>query len=152
MPRHEQFIGDRFWKHVKKTRGCWKWSGATGRYGHLRMRNESGKWSGGLAHRISWELHYGPFPKEFSACHKCDTPTCVRPDHLFLGTHADNIDDKCAKIRQARGERQWKAKLTKDDVLEIRRSEDTQWNIARKFGIHQATVWNILHRYTWKHV
>jgi hypothetical protein len=93
-----------FWQSVEKRGdGCWIWTGETGTRGYgmfekgrVRMR----------AHRYSWELHNGPIPTddgEWCVCHKCDTPKCVNPDHLFLGRDADNAADMVRKGRQAKG-------------------------------------------------
>ena len=87
--------------------GCWNWHGAfdgqprdgdnpRGRYGRFVIKKRTMG-----AHRASYELHCGPAPKGMQACHKCDNPACVNPDHLFLGTHQDNTDDKVAKGRCA---------------------------------------------------
>lgn len=77
---------------------CWLWSGAT-------FPNGYGATSGGeqLAHRASWRHYNGPIPKGMQVLHRCDVPACVNPEHLFLGTAADNHKDKVAKGRQARG-------------------------------------------------
>jgi len=91
--------------YTKIPNGCWNWLGATSFKGR--------KWSYGiinkdkkpyLAHRVSWELHNGPIPKEMDLCHKCDNTLCVNPDHLFLGTQADNNRDRDLKGRKAMGE------------------------------------------------
>ncbi len=76
--------------------GCWLWTGWCGSqgYGGLMVKNEAVR-----AHRLSWELHYGPIPKGLYVCHKCDVKSCVNPDHLFLGTHKDNIQDAIKKGR-----------------------------------------------------
>jgi len=90
----------RFWPKVQKPNdpdGCWLWTGARvrGGYGffHDGERN-------GVAHRWSYEEKYGPIPDGLLACHKCDVPACVNPDHIFLGTHADNERDKIRKARR----------------------------------------------------
>jgi hypothetical protein len=78
--------------------GCWIWLGAANRYGMVR---------GDRAHRVSWKTFRGPIPHGLHVLHKCDTPLCVNPDHLFLGTHLDNMKDKEEKGRgnQPSGER-----------------------------------------------
>lgn len=76
--------------------GCWLWEGATIRSGYGR-HNINGVQMG--AHRASWIIHNGDIPDGMHVCHKCDTPPCVNPDHLFLGTHADNMRDMQAKER-----------------------------------------------------
>jgi hypothetical protein len=82
----------RFWPKVRKDRGCWVWTGATTTTGYGRL-------SGQPAHRLSWEIHHGPIPAGLFVCHRCDNPGCVRPDHLFLGTHEANMADMVAKGR-----------------------------------------------------
>lgn len=72
--------------------GCWIWtSQQKGAYGVVKIDRRVRK-----VHRMSWEVHYGPIPDGVFVCHHCDVPLCVRPDHLFLGTHSDNMKD-CAK-------------------------------------------------------
>lgn len=89
---------ERFWARVQKTDGCWLWTGTIRRkYGLFTFRKAPAKWITRGAHRSSWEIHYGPIPAGLGVLHKCDNPPCVRPDHLFLGTQKDNMDDRVAK-------------------------------------------------------
>src|SRR5712671_2175488 len=97
-------IAQVFWKRVKKTTGCWYWTGSRrqprgalgwGGYGVLCPKRGERHY----AHRLSWELHYGPIPTGMNVLHACDVPHCVRPDHLFLGTQLDNMRDAAQKRR-----------------------------------------------------
>jgi hypothetical protein len=86
----------RFWAKVCKTDTCWLWTGVKSvGYGHM--------WDGSgrpkHAHRLSWEIHHGPIPSGMDVLHRCDTPACVRPDHLFIGTASDNMLDAVSKGR-----------------------------------------------------
>jgi DNA-binding CsgD family transcriptional regulator len=88
---------ERFWRKVRKGEECWEWTGfrvpPLG-YGRFRLNDEQ-TW----AHRVSWELTFGPIPEGLQVCHRCDNPPCVRPDHLFLGTPLDNVRDMIGKGR-----------------------------------------------------
>lgn len=92
-----QSIEERFWSKVEKTEACWNWVGATSRrgYGAMNIDNRTLQ-----THRVVYELTYGTIPAGLCVCHHCDNPRCVRPDHLFLGTHADNMHDMVRKGRQ----------------------------------------------------
>ena len=93
------------------------------------------------AHRVSWEMAHGPIPAGFEVCHKCDVPLCVRPDHLFLGSHADNMADMSAKGYHAN------RKLTMDDAREIRRlyaAGTGSYRLSRQFGVAKPGILKIL--------
>ena len=122
--------------------GCWIWIASTflGGYGCIRV---DGKIVG--AHRLSYELHNGPIPEELHVLHRCDQPPCVRPDHLFLGTHQDNMIDRTVKGRDT-------SKLTSERVLEIFYAEGPQREIAANYGVSQSLVSTIKTRKRWKHI
>lgn len=162
-PPPEEF----FWSKIKKTDTCWIWQGRVDRNGY-------GKFHVGsifLAHRYSYQLHNGPLAPGMFVCHKCDNPPCCNPDHLFLGTAADNIKDAAAKGRMARGERNAAhlypdrvlrgsghacSKLTEEQVRELRDDYAaggvTQQQLAKRYNINNSTVCYILKRRTWTHI
>jgi hypothetical protein len=109
-----------------------------------------------MAHRMAWELTHGPIPPGLFVCHHCDNPPCCNPVHLFLGTNADNVDDKVKKYRQAVGENHGRAKLTNSDVVEIKRlsSKDKlePHLIAPRFRVSVWQVSRIVNKRAWKHL
>src|SRR5690606_12230408 len=110
-----------------------------------------------MAHRCSWVAYYGDIPSGLLVCHRCDNRKCVNPNHLFLGDAAANSHDMVAKGRhpRLRGERSSQAKLTEEQVREIRRrakSGTPQRWLAREYGLHPMAINKIVHRKTWRHI
>jgi hypothetical protein len=87
---------DLFWAKVRRTDGCWEWTGARLHSGYGKLGRKGRTY---VAHRFAWELVNGAIPDGLFACHRCDNRLCVRPDHLFLGTQKDNIADMLSKGR-----------------------------------------------------
>lgn len=111
------------------------------------------------AHRLSWQIHFGPIPEGMFVCHRCDNPPCCNPRHLFLGTPADNVADMISKGRAnpkpPRGERHFRTTLTEDQVREIRSlgaAGVVLSEIGRRFGISKSAAKHIVRRRRWKHV
>lgn len=134
--------------------GCWLWTAATRAdgYGQIGMQNPKRT---ELAHRMMWELRNGPIPTGILVLHKCDVRCCVNPDHLFLGTIADNNADRDSKGRTGWGERNRHARLTPEDVRGLRISYSlgaSPSTIAADLGITPKAVWAIAHRKRWKHI
>ena len=143
---------ERFWKHVSKTESCWLWSGAKLKSGYGAFNRGSAVVV--TAHRFSFEMANGQIPDGICVLHRCDVKTCVRPDHLFLGTKADNIKDMYAKGRgnPPRGERSPSAKLTEDQVRTIRADCRSPRKIAKQFDVARSTIRNIKKYRKWAHV
>lgn len=137
----------RFWSKVNKTPGCWEWTAALDRcgYGLFYVKGKPK-----MAHRLAYLWANGELSSVI--CHKCDNRRCVRPDHLFAGSQADNIADRDTKLRQARGERQGLAVLTETQVRDILASTDSGSVLAKRYGISRSNVFAIKQRRSWKHV
>lgn len=134
---------DRFWPKVNKTESCWIWTAnkISGGYGRISTRRCAYE----FAHRISWMVHFGD-PGKLHVLHRCDNRACVRPDHLFLGTCFDNMQDCSAKGRIAFGERNAHTKLSNAEAFEIKKllvSGTPQRHIAKQFGVCRSLIASI---------
>jgi hypothetical protein len=141
-------IADRFWpKVVQDPDGCWGWTAHLDHNGYPQI-GRGGRGNGMTrASRVSWELHNGPIPEGLSVRHRCDNRICTRPDHLELGTQADNMRDAKdrGRIRNnpPRGIAHWKAKLTDEDVADIRRLRSEgigSTALAAQFGVSRTHI------------
>lgn len=158
LPRPCIPIDQRFWHRVHFSDGCWEFAGT-------RMRNGYGVISRGgrrgghvYAHRLSWMIFFGD-PGIYHVCHHCDNRLCVRPDHLFLGTTADNLADMRRKGREGhgavRGSQSPVAKLHEADIQVIRdavANGETKVDVGRRYGITDSAIRAIVQLKTWKHV
>lgn len=132
---------------VDKSSGCWIRVGKTdkGGYTHIKVNKRTRS-----AHRTAYELWVGKIPKGLMVCHSCDRPACINPDHLFLGTAKDNMDDRNKKGRQARGQNHGNAVLTQKLVEEIRSKYVpgvnpsnrgySAYKLAKEYGVSYSTV------------
>lgn len=143
----------RFWQKVRRGDGCWLWTAGTDGRGYGLIGSRHGA-SPLKAHRVAYTLTHGPIPEGMEVCHRCDNPPCVRPDHLFLGTHGDNMRDAAHKHRLASGERRHFAKLTDAAVRSIRTRHATtrQVDLAAEFGVTPRTIRRVVAGKTWQHL
>lgn len=141
----------RFYEKIKiNENGCWLWIGCTNKkYGFLRFKNANM-----YAHRFCFE-YIKNIPIEGKlVCHTCDNPLCVNPEHLFIGTHKDNMQDAVSKRRVAFGEKHYQNKLKKHDIEEIRklvRCGMSQSQIAEIFDVEQSNISKIIIGKNWKY-
>lgn len=143
---------ERFWSKVDKSGGCWEWTAHKDRHGYGRI------YKGGrqaLAHRVVYELINGVIPDGLCVCHRCDNRSCVRPNHLFLGTNRENIDDMIKKGRMLKGEQHGRAKLTNEEVFQIRNGANSgvkQKTLARDHHVSKQLISRIVNGDLWKHL
>ena len=142
----------RFWAQVDKQGACWRWMGKTTAKGYGSYYARHGKLTFYRAHKYVWFLTHGPTVGDLWVLHTCDNPWCVNPDHLWLGTNRDNMDDKVAKGRHNHGETHGRAKLTDDLVLEIRASDLPTQEWADRLGVHYTTIMCARNGSKWKHL
>jgi hypothetical protein len=133
------------------TSGCWEWGGAKSSSGYGRIGFDGARWA---CHRLMAHIKVGAVKPDDIVCHRCDNPCCINPEHLFIGTQKQNVDDRDAKGRrnQVRGARQGSSKLTEDMVKAIRLDTRKPSIIADEYGISRAHVGNLKHNRAWKHV
>lgn len=133
---------------------CWVWMGCKrGKYGAFSLDRKLVS-----SHRVALTLTCGPLPERVFVLHKCDAPSCCRPDHLFLGDAADNMRDMASKGRKvvALGESHGISKLTEPDIVKIRAlyaaGGISLMKLSRRFGVQHSVIRRIVRRELWKHV
>lgn len=143
---------DRLWSRVDKSDRCWLWMGHRNALGYGKLSVE-GRFV--PVHRAAWIDCVGEIPDGLFVCHRCDNPPCVNPAHLFLGTQEDNVADRDAKNRTARGESQGGAKLTDDtarEILDMLADGISQTALAKEYGITQGAISHMVCGRTWNHI
>lgn len=146
-------VAERFWQKVAFKWGgdeCWEWQADRNWQGYGRFHSTIANRE--PAHRVSYRLVYGPYDTKWFVLHRCDNPSCVRPDHLFLGDHEANQKDKMKKGRGCRGESHGMSKLSEETVREIRASSAPDKELAKQFGIEFNYVNAVRNRRVWKHL
>lgn len=128
---------------------CWIWEGSKSTKGYGRMW-----WMGKLhaAHRMAYEAWHGPIPEGLHVLHSCDNPSCVNPEHLWVGTNQQNVEDKCFKNRIPRGEARANSKLTEQAVREIRSSSEGKKALAKRYGVCPTVILEVKRGIRWPHV
>jgi hypothetical protein len=141
------------WEFIEKTDSCWLWKGGLNYdgYGVYKKNGVTNR-----AHRYVWELINNQKIGDKIAMHICDTPSCVNPSHLVLGTQADNILDKTTKNRQAKGEKCPQSVLTTEQIKEIRSKYKyrvyTYLMLAKEYGVHKDTIQKAVRKINWGHI
>lgn len=149
---YKQELVDRFWSKVKKDDSdCWNWGAGCNRFGYGKFC-VNGKTEN--AHRVSYEIYHNRKIKEgMCILHSCDNPKCVNPAHLREGTHQENMDDREQRGRQAKGEKNGSAKLTKEKVKEIRerykKGDITQTKLGEEYGVDRTSIRDIINFKNW---
>ena len=140
---------------------CWPWKAWRTKAGHGRFcvwDSKRRRVIGVMAHRAIWELEHGPIPNGLQVLHNCDNPPCCNPDHLKLGTVADNMRDRKNRGRyntQPRGEKHWRARLTEAAIREMMRRRakgETLKALSEAFGVDCSTVHLIAKGRNWQHL
>lgn len=141
---------EKFWTRKRVTEsGCWLYGGLVDQNGYGVVK------AGGVptrAHRYAYQLAKGSIPDGLHVCHTCDTPPCINPDHLYVGTNADNMRDRRERGRYATGDAHPYAKLTQAQVAEIRRTHRSRHKdfgtvaLAQKYGVHRTYITSIVLR------
>lgn len=152
-------IKDKFWHFVSKTQDCWEWRGRlnTQGYGIFNIKYAN-RYKSAYAHRVCYELLHGKISKGLFVLHKCDNRKCVNPSHLFLGTIADNNEDRDMKGRGARlqGEKHGMAILTEQDIFTIRNAHKLYKNsyseLAKTFSVSKTHIMRIVRKLSWSHI
>lgn len=129
--------------------GCWEWIGSKRNgYGLFSRNNKTTS-----AHRVSYEAHHGLIPSGMVVRHSCDNPSCINPNHLLIGTIADNVADREARGRRdVKGEQIGTSKLTEAQVLEIRASSESHTEAGARLGVSKNCIWSIRSGRSWKHL
>lgn len=158
-PARPELTPTRFWAKVQLSPGCWLWTAARAGKGYGAFYFDGKQ---GYAHRYVWQLFFGSAPNGLWVLHRCDTPTCVNPYHLFLGTRLDNADDCWFKGRmvfptlRAVGSAHGHAKLTEAQVAAIRAEYavgQTSYSVlAGKYNVSVSRIGSIVTRKTWRHI
>jgi hypothetical protein len=153
-----QTLQDRFEKKVEMIpfSDCHHWTAATNKFGYGKISVSKNVWK--FAHRISWEFSNGDVPEGMCVLHTCDNPRCVNPNHLYLGSHKDNAQDRERRQRgnQPKGSASGRSKLSADQVFEIRKlycsGKYSYRKLGKMFGVDGKSIADIVNGRNWTHL
>ena len=148
MSREELFLSK---VSPEPNSGCWLWTAAVDSCGY-GLFGTGGSGNNTRAHRWAYEYYKAKIPPKMKACHTCDNPSCVNPDHLFVGTDADNARDRDKKNRTAKGEVNGKSVLKADQIDLIRKSLLSERALAKELNVSRGTINAIRSGRTWRHI
>ena len=139
--------------YIIDNNGCWIWQGEIDQYGYGQLYIGGSKLS---THRLSYELFNGEILPKMDICHSCDVKHCVNPNHLWMGTHRENMQDASKKGIMPRGERAGQSKLKNNDVIEMiglyKTGNYSTYALGKQFGIDASTAYDVIVGNTWKHI
>jgi hypothetical protein len=151
-------VEQRLWGRISEAGECWLYTGYLTPYGYGQLSYQNRQW---LAHRLAWFLTHGAIPEDKLVCHTCDTRACVRPEHLYVGSYADNNRDTRTRGRHGSGhtslsgERNGHAKLSAAAVSQIRSRRcagESAVALARQHGVTRNTIYDVCSGRSWKHL
>jgi hypothetical protein len=157
---YRQDIVNRFWKKVNIPKDyineCWEWQSGKDKDGYGRFHIGTGK-SPYRSHRFSYEYYFGIIPDKMLVCHTCDNPSCVNPNHFFIGNNTDNLQDMSKKGRSTFGEKDGNSVLTNDAIIDILEGIDSNkyqsiTEIMNIYNVSRPTIHRIFRRECWKNI
>ena len=144
-------LAQRFWSKVDPAPSecCWEWTAckSSDGYGSFKLNYQNLG-----AHRVAYTLAKGEIPEGLIVRHTCDNPVCCNPDHLILGTLAQNNADRQERNRQAKGKQNGKSKLTEEQAMEIYNSSLSHYELSKLYNISKRNVSSIKCKKIWKHI
>ena len=147
---HGTFL-ERYWRNVRKTEGCWEWTGVKFQSGYGRIKANKRQH---IASRMAYLIEHGEIDDSLCVLHSCDNRACVNPSHIRQGTRGENAKDCVSRSRQCIGERNGCSIATEQQVLTIRKDCKTKTikQIATEIGMSYAFVWDVVRRRSWRHI
>ncbi len=152
---YDESLKKRILRNYEEVNGCWNWKKYKNSLGY-GIINVKGKIH--LAHRISWQIFKGEIPESLLICHTCDNPSCINPNHLWMGTNKENQEDmfKKNRSRHVRGDDHSSSKLDSEKVKKIRSLSKPRYytakRLAEEFKVSEVTIHNIIYGRTWRHL